>query len=150
MRKNYYTSPLPEHCYTVLPSSGQLIEVRRDEMGYYPCAYSTGDRAYNQVLENYLNTHEGVTKAQAAAMLAGSMFGWKVPAADPSRYDLDGEPVRPGVRKPLPRSPQYLYEQAKLLREEYAPGTKVVLDEAVGDPCYDAPRRAGRYRSVCG
>lgn len=102
MRKNYYTSPLPEHCYTVLPSSGQLIEVRRDEMGYYPCAYSTGDRAYNQVLENYLNTHEGVTKAQAAAMLAGSMFGWKVPAADPSRYDLDGEPVRPGVRKPLP------------------------------------------------
>ena len=149
MRKNYYTSPLPEHCYTVLPSSGQLIEVRRDEMGYYPCAYSTGDRAYNQVLENYLNTHEGVTKAQAAAMLAGSMFGWKVPAADPSRYDLDGEPVRPGVRKPLPRSPQYLYEQAKLLREESAPGTTVVLDEAVGDPCYDAPAGlAGIVQSV--
>lgn len=64
-------------------------------------------------------------------------------------YDLDGEPVRPGVRKPLPRSPQYLYEQAKLLREEYAPGTKVVLDEAVSDPCYDAPAGlAGIVQSV--
>ena len=45
MRKNYDTSSLPEHCYAVLPSSGQLIEVRRGEMGYYPCAYSTGERA---------------------------------------------------------------------------------------------------------
>ena len=75
MRKNYDTPSLPEHCYAVLPSSGQLIEVRRGEMGYYPCAYSTGDRAYNQVLANYFNAHEGITKAQAAAMLAGSMFG---------------------------------------------------------------------------
>ena len=108
MRKNYDTPSLPEHCYAVLPSSGQLIEVRRGEMGYYPCAYSTGDRAYNQVLANYFNAHEGITKAQAAAMLAGSMFGWNVPAADPFRYDLNGEPVRPGVRKALPRSPQYL------------------------------------------
>ena len=124
MRKNYDTPSLPEHCYAVLPNSGQLIEVRRGEMGYYPCAYSTGGRAYNQVLENYFNAHEGISKAQAAAMLAGSMFGWSVPAADPSRYDLDGEPVRPGVRKALPRSPQYLYEQAKLLREEYAPVQK--------------------------
>jgi len=135
MRKNYDTPSLPEHCYAVLPNSGQLIEVRRGEMGYYPCAYSTGGRAYNQVLENYFNAHEGISKAQAAAMLAGSMFGWSVPAADPSRYDLDGEPVRPGVRKALPRSPQYLYEQAKLLREEYAPGTKVILDEAVKTDC---------------
>ena len=84
MRKNYDTSSLPEHCYAVLPSSGQLIEVRRGEMGYYPCTYSTGDRSYNQVLANYFNAHEGITKAQAAAMLAGSMFGWNVPAANPS------------------------------------------------------------------
>ena len=91
MRKNYDTPSLPEHCYAVLPNSGQLIEVRRGEMGYYPCAYSTGGRAYNQVLENYFNAHEGISKAQAAAMLAGSMFGWSVPAAVPV-------PIRSGRR----------------------------------------------------
>lgn len=149
MAKNFNSSALPEHCYAVLPGSGQLIEVRRGEKGYYPCAYSTSDREYNKVLANYFNAHEGISKAQAAAMLAGSMFGWSVPAADPSRYDLDGEPVRPGVRKALPRSPQYLYEQAKLLREEYAPGTKVILDEAVNTPYYDAPAGlAGIVQSV--
>lgn len=71
MAKNFNSADLPEHCYTVLPSSGQLIEVRRGEKGYYPCAYSTGDREYNKVLANYFNAHEGISKAQAAAMLAG-------------------------------------------------------------------------------
>ena len=102
MRKNYDTPVLPEHCYAVLPNSGQLIEVRRGEMGYYPCAYSTGGRAYNQVLENYFNAHEGISKAQAAAMLAGSMFGWNVPAADPACYDAEGIPIQPGERKRPP------------------------------------------------
>ena len=83
MAKNFNPAALPEHCYAVLPSSGQLIEVRRGEKGYYPCAYSTGDREYNKILANQFNTHEGISKAQAAAMLAGSMFGWNVPAADP-------------------------------------------------------------------
>ena len=81
MAKNFNSAALPEHCYAVLPSSGQLIEVRRGEKGYYPCAYSTGDREYNKVLANQFNAHEGISKAQAEAMLAGSMFGWNVPAA---------------------------------------------------------------------
>ena len=139
MAKNFNPAALPEHCYAVLPSSGQLIEVRRGEKGYYPCAYSTGDRAYNKVLANQFNAHEGISKAQASAMLAGSLFGWNVPAADPAHYDLEGEPIRPGERKAPPRSDQYLYEQAKVLREEYTPGTKIVLDEAVNDPYHDAP-----------
>jgi hypothetical protein len=78
MAKNFNSSALPEHCYAVLPGSGQLIEVRRGKKGYYPCAYSTSDREYNKVLANYFNAHEGISKAQAAAMLAGSMFGWNV------------------------------------------------------------------------
>lgn len=99
MAKNFNPAALPEHCYAVLPSSGQLIEVRRGEKGYYPCAYSTGDREYNKILANQFNTHEGISKAQAAAMLAGSMFGWNVPAADPACYDTEGIPIQPGRKE---------------------------------------------------
>ena len=113
--------------------------VRRGERGYYPCAYSTGDHAYNKVLANYFNAHEGISKAQAAAMLAGSLFGWEVPAADPARYDAEGIPVQPGERKAPVRSQEYQYEQAKLIRHDYQPGTKVVLDEKMEDPYREMP-----------
>lgn len=139
MAKNFNSAALPEHCYAVLPSSGQLIEVRRGEKGYYPCAYSTGDREYNKVLANQFNAHEGISKAQAEAMLAGSMFGWNVPAADPARYDAEGIPIQPGEKKAPTRSPEYQYEQAKLIRQHYQPGSKVVLDENMEDPYCEMP-----------
>lgn len=141
MKKNYDASflSLPEHCYAVPPGSGQLIEIRRGENGYYPCAYSTSDREYNKVLANYFNAHEGITKAQAAAMLAGSMFGWNIPAADPAHYDAEGIPVQPEERRAPARSLAYQFEQAKLIRQYYQPGTKVILDEDMEDPHCEMP-----------
>ena len=47
-----------------------------------------------------LNEQIGVTRAQAAAMLAGSMFGWAGPGADPANYDAQGQPVRKAKEEP--------------------------------------------------
>ena len=90
-------SSLPERCVSVLPSSGQLISIQQGESGYQPfhseTVLQTADewKSYAEMLNERL----GVTKAQEAAMLVGSMFGWEKPAADPKNYDENGQPLLP-------------------------------------------------------
>ncbi len=80
---------LPEFCYHILPSSGEPIGIQRGVPGHVkvaklPAGVDTVEKA-NELL--------GVTKAQAEAMLVGSMFGWHVSGADPDRYDPEtGKP----------------------------------------------------------
>jgi hypothetical protein len=72
---------LPPVSYASLPSSPkEVIQVLRGVKGYYvrPLLYGAS--------VDELNKSMGVTHAQAEAMLAGSMFGWHVPAADPAYY----------------------------------------------------------------
>ena len=87
-------SSLPESCHSVLPSSGELIAIRRGEKGYFPSEFSSADEAENRIFADDRNTKNGVSKAQEAAMLAGSMFGWDAPAADPKNYDENGTPIQ--------------------------------------------------------
>ena len=87
-------SDLPEVCYSILPSTGDVIIIKHGESGYYRCEYSTEDKAFNREFANDRNANLGVSKAQAEAMKAGSMFGWDTPAADPKSYNENGVLLR--------------------------------------------------------
>ena len=82
MRRN----ELPETCFSILPSSGQLIIIRCGERGYYPSGWDTGNREENREIASSHNVRRGITDIQEAAMLAGSMFGWNTPGANPQWY----------------------------------------------------------------
>lgn len=89
-------SSLPVQCFSVLPSSGELILLTRGEKGYTTCLeFSADDAGENLRFAEDNNEKNGITKAQEAAMLAGSMFGWQTPAADPKNYDEQGQPIKP-------------------------------------------------------
>lgn len=86
-------SSLPEKCFAALEATGETVVIHRGTKGYT----STGQRpegVNGQEGADELNGQTGVTKAQAAAMLAGSMFGWACPGADPTNYDEQGRPVK--------------------------------------------------------
>ena len=91
-------SSLPEQCYGTLLDTGKIVIYKRGETGYYKTdiPYTTKEDARALVDEH--NARGGVSKAQEAAMAAGSMFGFDVPAADPSNYDENGQPIKPRHR----------------------------------------------------
>ena len=88
-------SSLPEQCYVYLPTSQEIGIVKKGESGYYRSDLSPVYGENGQEFVDELNQRGGVTKAQAAAMSAGSMFGWGCPAADPKSYDENGQLLKP-------------------------------------------------------
>ena len=80
---------LPDQCFSVAPDADQLIMIVKGEMGHHrvgavPEGVTTREGA------DSANEALGVSKVQEAAMLAGSMFGWDAPAADPKNYNEQG------------------------------------------------------------
>lgn len=82
-----FTRKLPDLCWTVSQPEGKLICIKRGEQGYFPSDWETGDPVKNRRIADYNNEMRGITKAQEEAMVAGSMFGWDSPAADPMKYE---------------------------------------------------------------
>ena len=90
-------SSLPEKCFSILESTGEMIVITKGEKGYAPTGiYPQSDSPKEGA--SALNATNGVSKAQEAAMVAGSMFGWETPAADPKNYDDQGIPIRPKAK----------------------------------------------------
>ena len=69
----------PHECYVIVPGYSIIGRVTRGESGYTPCPDFTPEQA------DTMNDRLGVAPAQREAMLAGSMWGWHVPGADPRR-----------------------------------------------------------------
>ncbi|MDD4414854.1 MAG: hypothetical protein PHR14_10000 [Oscillospiraceae bacterium] len=90
---------LPEVCHSTLPSSGELIVIKFGESGYFRSEFSTDDAEQNRMFADDRNKKQGITKAQEAAMLAGSLYGWFTPAANPKNYNRQGHPVKPTQKK---------------------------------------------------
>ncbi len=87
---------LPDFCYAHIETENKVGSIRRGCSGYYSCTDPfTGTPAEVKAHVDELNRKAGITKAQAEAMKAGSMFGFHVPAADPKNYDDKGQPIRP-------------------------------------------------------
>jgi hypothetical protein len=79
-------SKLPDACYSVSDYNGDVIFLKKGELGYYSTPYSDSDRSINREIVNHLNAELGVSWAQEQAMKVGSLFGWNVPAIDPDRW----------------------------------------------------------------
>lgn len=88
---------LPEMCFSTLLTTGDLICIKRGETGYYPSDWDTGDKERNVELADQLNEELGVTMWQRKAMEVGSMCGWDVPGADPSKYQESYDPQMGGM-----------------------------------------------------
>ncbi len=84
---------LPLICYGKVPEKRAIVMFERGFDGYRSASFATKGRT-SQKLVDELNGELGVTKAQAAAMLAGAMRGWADPAADPKNYDEQGQPIK--------------------------------------------------------
>lgn len=91
-------SSLPEKCFSTLPSADKLIIIQKGEMGYIPSEMQIAGKTAREAAD-IANDTIGVTKKQEAAMLAGSLFGWQTPAADPKNYDDNGNPIKPAKKK---------------------------------------------------
>lgn len=83
-------SDLPDHCFSVTEETGKMIIIKKGENGYYQSDLNCNDAAVSRVIAAENNKKLGVSKVQEECMVAGSKFGWNVPAADPANYDADG------------------------------------------------------------
>lgn len=81
---------LPEMCFIFMEDAepGEYVRaVRRGESGCFATTYGESDPDRARALVAHMNRKLGVSELQAECMLAGSMFGWDTPGADPDRLE---------------------------------------------------------------
>lgn len=88
---------LPDYSYVYVETEDCIGRVQKGEMGYETTDYGQNltEPSEKKLKTEQLNKRSGITKVQADAMMAGSMFGWDKPAADPKNYDAEGKIIKP-------------------------------------------------------
>ena len=138
MRRN----KLPDTCFSVLPSTGQLIIIKNGENGYYPSEWDTGSREKNREIASDHNEQRGISDIQESAMLAGSMFGWNTPGANPQWYLDNAKYVNADILQGHVKDPVTgaystsvkIGESGSATLEGLEPGVYVVSEESVPEP----------------
>ena len=95
-------SSLPEKCFVYVESTDEIGVVERGEQGYAPTGIRPEGVSMREGVDS-LNEAQGITKAQAAAMKAGSLCGWDTKAADPANYNETGVLQRRASNRDLTR-----------------------------------------------
>jgi hypothetical protein len=84
--KRETTLNLPPCCFARMPTTGETVLIVRGGQGYHPVSSPFPAAQLNDTLPR------PPTAAEIEAMMAGSMFGWDVPGADPARYTATAPP----------------------------------------------------------
>ena len=108
------------------PEAPPVIAIKRGEMGYYPI--------FTRLSADELNASAGVTKTQAMAMHAGSMFGWNLPAAEPDNYKEQ-------------QKAQYRYRIKSLGNSSAKFGNCEICNQHVSDTHYQVEERYYEFNS---
>ena len=70
---------LPEHCYALLPKSGELVRITRGGSGYQHSPQDKGNRQENRLIaDREIAALGGVTAEQEKDMVDGAIFGWEL------------------------------------------------------------------------
>lgn len=80
---------LPEMCFSILPSDGSLICIKRGEDGYYKSDWDTGDSVKNRALADLNNEKLGVSKTHEEAMVINSLTGWASQEPSPQESGME-------------------------------------------------------------
>ena len=78
---------LPAYAYARSRYTNNIVRVVRGERALFGVV--------GQDCVDALNNAAGVTRAQAAAMYGGAMYGWNSPMADPKNYSDTGSYIGP-------------------------------------------------------
>src|SRR5699024_8822613 len=87
-------SSLPDKCYSILESTGEMILITKGKKGYTPTGIPD-EKITHREAANAANKAAGVAKVHEKEMVVDAMSGWDNPGAENNNYNEIEEPICP-------------------------------------------------------